>query len=80
MPIGSNAAVDVIAADVVQAILVPVEALREITPGNYAVFVIENGEPVLRMIEVGIIDITYAEVISGLEIGELVSTGIIEVE
>jgi multidrug efflux pump subunit AcrA (membrane-fusion protein) len=61
-------------------ILVPVEALREITSGNFAVFVIENDEPVLRVIEVGIIDITYAEVISGLDVGEIVSTGIIEVE
>jgi HlyD family secretion protein len=80
LPIGSNAAVDVIAENAEQVVLVPIEALREITPGNYAVFVIENNEPVLRIIEVGIIDITYAEVISGLEIGEIVSTGIIEVE
>ncbi len=80
LPIGSNAAVDVIAANADQVILVPVEALREITPDNFAVFVIENNEPVLRVVEVGIIDITFAEVISGLEIGEIVSTGIIEVE
>ena len=80
LPIGSNAAVDVIAANAEQVVLVPVEALREITPGNYAVFVIENNEPVLRLIEVGIIDITYAEVLSGLKTGDVVSTGIIEVE
>ena len=80
LPIGSNAAVDVIAANAEQVVLVPVEALREITPGNYAVFIIENEVPVLRLIEVGIIDITYAEVISGLKAGDIVSTGIIEVE
>ena len=80
LPIGSNAAVDVIAANAEQVVLVPVEALREITPGNYAVFIIENEVPVLRLIEVGIIDITYAEGISGLKAGDIVSTGIIEVE
>ena len=80
LPIGSNAAIDVIAANAEQVVLVSVEALREVTPGNYAVFIMIDGEPELRMIEVGIIDITYAEVLSGLKAGDVVSTGIIEVD
>ena len=78
--LGSNASVEVISGKAEGVLLVPVEALREISPGEYAVFVIEDGEPKLRMVEVGLIDITYAEIISGLERGDVVSTGIVEVE
>ncbi len=77
--IGMNAAVDVIGGKAIGAILVPVEALRELSPGEYAVFVLdENSEPRLRPVEVGIMDYTYAEITSGLEVGEVVTTGIVE--
>ena len=56
----------------------PVEALRELDPGEYAVFVVQDGKPKLRPIEVGLMDYTYAEIRSGLQAGELVSTGIVE--
>ena len=56
------------------------EALRELSPDEYAVFVMENGEPVLRFVEVGIMDFSYAEIISGLEQGETVTTGIVETQ
>ena len=78
--IGSNASVEVIAGKATKVLLVPVEALRELSPGEYAVFVIENDEPKLRMVEVGLIEITYAEIISGLEPGDVVSTGIVETD
>ncbi|MEW5827732.1 MAG: efflux RND transporter periplasmic adaptor subunit [Chloroflexota bacterium] len=78
LPTGMSAAVDVIGGRAEGAILVPVEALREISPGEYAVFVVENGEPVMRMVEVGLKDLLYAEIISGLQAGEVVSTGIVE--
>ena len=78
--IGMNAAVDVIGGRAENAILVPVEALREISPGEYAVFVLEDGQPRLRMVEAGIMDFTYAEILSGLEVGEIVTTGIVETE
>ncbi len=76
--IGMNAAVDVIGGKALGAILVPVEALRELSPGEYAVFVLEDGEPKLRVVEVGIMDFTYTEIISGLEVGDVVTTGIVE--
>ncbi|MEJ2607794.1 MAG: efflux RND transporter periplasmic adaptor subunit [Anaerolineales bacterium] len=77
--IGMNAAVDVIAGKAIGAVLVPVEALRELSQGKYAVFVLdENGEPRLRTVEVGIMDYTYAEITSGLEVGEVVTSGIVE--
>lgn len=77
LPVGLNASVDVIAGRAENAVLVPVEALREISPNEYAIFVIENGEPVMRLVQIGLMDITSAEITSGLEAGETISTGII---
>ncbi len=76
--IGMSGAVDVISNRAENVVLVPIEALREISEGKYAVFVMEDGEPVLRMVEVGIQDLYYAEIKSGLEAGETVTTGIVE--
>lgn len=78
LPVGSNASVDVIAGQTQNAVLVPVEALREISPGEYAVFVMENGEPRLRVVSVGLMDFTTAEITNGLQAGEIVTTGVVE--
>ncbi|MBN1303322.1 MAG: efflux RND transporter periplasmic adaptor subunit [Anaerolineales bacterium] len=80
LPLGTGAAVDVIGGRAENAVLVPVEALREFSQGEYAVFVIEDGEPKMRVVEIGIRDLLYAEVLSGLEPGEIISTGIVETE
>lgn len=78
LPVGLNASVDVIGGRIENAVLVPVEALREISPGEYAVFVMEDGEPRLRIVTVGLMDFTLAEITNGLEAGETVTTGIVE--
>jgi multidrug efflux pump subunit AcrA (membrane-fusion protein) len=78
LPIGLNATVDVIGGRAEGAVLVPVEALRELSPGQFALFVLENGEPRLRPVEVGLMDFTFAEIVDGLEAGEIVTTGIVE--
>ncbi len=78
LPVGSNASVDVIGGRTENAVLVPVEALREIGPGEYAVFVMQDGEPKLRVVTIGLIDFTTAEITSGLEAGEVVTTGVVE--
>jgi len=39
---------------------------------------VQNGEPKLRVVEVGLIDYTYAEIISGVSEGDVVTTGIVE--
>lgn len=80
LPIGTGAAVDIIGGRAENAILVPVDALRETSPGEYAVFVIEDDKPKLRVVEIGLKDLFYAEVLSGLELGEAVSTGLVETE
>ena len=78
--IGMNAAVDIIGGKAEGVALVPIEALRELAPGDYAVFVMQDGVPRLRTVEVGLMDFTFAEITSGLEIGEVVTTGIVETE
>ncbi|MCA9898036.1 MAG: efflux RND transporter periplasmic adaptor subunit [Ardenticatenaceae bacterium] len=80
LPLGLNATVEVIGGRAEGAVLVPVEALREISDGQYSVFVMDNGEPKLRMVEVGIMDFTYAQILSGVEAGEEVTTGIIQTQ
>lgn len=77
---GMNAAVEVIAGKAENALLVPVEALRELGPGQYAVFVMDGGQPTLRPVKVGLKDITYAEILEGVEQGEEVTTGIVATE
>jgi HlyD family secretion protein len=78
LPVGSNASVDVIGGRAHNAVLVPVEAVREIGTNEYAVFVMEAGEPKLRIVTVGLMDYTSAEILSGLSAGEIVTTGVVD--
>lgn len=79
LPAGLNATADVIGGKAENALLVPVEALRELGVGEYAVFVVkEDGSLEMRPVKVGLMDYANAQIISGLEMGEQVSTGIVE--
>jgi multidrug efflux pump subunit AcrA (membrane-fusion protein) len=78
LPVGLNASVEVIGGRATNALLVPVEALREVSSGKYALFVMVSGQPELRFVEVGLMDYTYAEVVSGVEEGDVVTTGLVE--
>ena len=80
LPSGTSAAVDVIAGKAENAVLVPVEALHQIDDGRYTVFVMENGSPKVRVVEAGLQDITYAEIKSGIQAGEIVTTGLAETQ
>ena len=80
LPSGTSAAVDVISGEAKDAVLVPVEALHKIDDGRYTLFVMENGSPRLRVVDVGLQDITYAEIKSGLDAGSTVTTGIVETQ
>ena len=76
---GMNAEVEVISAESKDTLLVPIQALRELGADQYAVFVVQpDGEMVLRPVEVGLQDFVNAEILSGLEMGEIVSTGVEE--
>jgi HlyD family secretion protein len=76
LPLGVSASVDVIAAQANNVILVPVQALHQLSPGNYAVFVMTGGKPTLRIVTVGLQDSTFAEIKTGLKAGDVVTTGI----
>jgi HlyD family secretion protein len=73
---GMTADVEVIAAESRDTLLVPTQALRELPSGQQAVFVIDaSGEIEMRPVEVGLTDFANAEILSGLELGEIVSLG-----
>ena len=77
LPLGTTASVDVIGGRVENAVLVPIEALHQ-AGDQYTVFVMEDGKPKLRVVEVGIQDLLYAEIKSGVNVGDIVTTGISE--
>lgn len=78
LPAGSAASVDVVGGKAENAVLVPVEALHEFGDEKYALFVMEDGKLRLRVVDVGLQDLTKAEIISGLNAGDVVTTGVVE--
>jgi RND family efflux transporter MFP subunit len=71
-----NADIEVVGVEARDVVLAPVQALREIGEGQYAVFVVEaDGELTIRPVEVGLHNAVNAEIISGLTVGEVVSLG-----
>ncbi|MGE5250145.1 MAG: efflux RND transporter periplasmic adaptor subunit, partial [Bacteroidota bacterium] len=77
LPLGTSASVDIIGGRADNAVLVPIEALHQ-AGDQYTVFVLQNGTPKLRVVQVGLQDSLYAQITSGLEAGETVTTGITE--
>lgn len=78
---GMSVEVEVIAAEARDTLLVPVQALRELAPGSYAVFLVSaNGELKMTPVTVGLRDYANAEILSGVQAGDIVSTGNIETE
>jgi RND family efflux transporter MFP subunit len=73
---GMNAEVEVVAGEARNAVLVPIQALREIAPEQYAVFVVgADDELEMRIVEIGLKDFVNAEILSGLEPDEVISLG-----
>lgn len=78
---GLTAEVEIIAGEAKGALLVPVQALRELAPGSYAVFVVQaDGQLEMRPVTVGLRDFANAQILSGLAKGDVVSTGTVETE
>ena len=71
--------VEVVANESIGTLLVPAQALRELAPGSYAVFVVQpDGQLKLTPVTVGLKDFANAEILSGLQAGDVVSTGNVE--
>ncbi len=76
---GLTAEVEIVAGESKGVLLVPVQALRELAPGSYAVFVVQaDGQLKLTPVTVGLKDFANAEIVSGLQAGDVVSTGTVE--
>jgi RND family efflux transporter MFP subunit len=79
LPAGLNASVEVIGGQSMNTLLVPVEAIHDMGNGTYGVFVVDStGKMTLTPVTVGLMDMTNAEIKSGLKLGQVVSTGIME--
>lgn len=78
LPVGVEAGIDVISGQALNAILVPVEAIHALPDGTYTVFIMKNGTPTLTVVEVGLQSDTYAQILSGVSAGDVVTTGIVE--
>ena len=76
-PVGLSASIDVIQSTAENVLLVPVEALRDLGNGSYSVFVLKNGQPRLTVVTVGLMDSASAEIKSGLNLGDTVTTGVL---
>lgn len=73
---GLSATVSLVQASAENVVLVPVEALRDLGDGTFAVFVVGTNDTLrMTMVEVGLKDDANAEIKSGLNPGDVVSTG-----
>jgi multidrug efflux pump subunit AcrA (membrane-fusion protein) len=76
---GMAAEVEIIAGESKGTLLAPVQALRELAPGSYAVFIVQaDGELKLTPVTVGLKDFANAELLSGVQAGDVLSTGTVE--
>lgn len=72
---GMSASVTIIAGQAQNTVLVPLTALHQNTTGQYSVYVMHNGKPTETSVEVGLKDLVNAQILSGLQPGDVVSTG-----
>jgi HlyD family secretion protein len=77
--LGMNASINVIGGKATKAVLISVDALHKINDiPQYGVFVYENGVLKFKLVDVGIQDTFSAEIKSGLNVGDVVTTGLVE--
>jgi HlyD family secretion protein len=73
---GLSGTVTLFQASADNVLLVPIQALRDLGDGSYSVFTVgSDGQLQMKVVEVGLKDDTYAEIKSGLNEGDIVSTG-----
>lgn len=78
-PAGMTASVEVIGGKAENAVLVPLDALKDLGGGEYGVFIVgADGQPKFTSVKVGLKDLTNAQITEGLKAGDMVTTGIVE--
>lgn len=76
-PSGLSASITLIKGQAQNVLLVPIQAVRDLGNGQYGVFVVNGqGKLQLKIVQVGLMDLTNAEIKSGLSVGDEVSTGV----
>ena len=76
---GLTASVTLYKGNAKDALIIPISALRDVGDGKYGVFTVEKDNSMkLNFVEVGLKDTTNAEILSGLELGQTISTGTTE--
>ncbi len=76
---GMSADVEIITGEARDTLLLPIQALREISSNSFAVFLVEpDGSLKLTPVTVGLRDFATAQILSGLSAGDVVSTGTVE--
>lgn len=76
---GMTVDVEVIGGESLGTKLLPAQAVREIAEDSFAVFVVAaDGSLKLTPVEVGLRDFANVEILSGVEVGDVVSTGTVE--
>lgn len=72
---GMSVEVEVIAGEARDALLVPIQSLHEVSPGSFAVYLVQpDGQLQLTPVTVGLRDFANAVILSGLKVGDVVST------
>jgi HlyD family secretion protein len=81
LPTGLNASIEIISGNAQNAVLVPIQAVRDIGNGEFGVFVLnKKGQPRLVPVKVGLMDTLSAQILEGVALGDTVTTGITEVK
>jgi macrolide-specific efflux system membrane fusion protein len=80
LPIGLNAAVEVIAGGANNTVLIPLEALHIQPDNSYLVYIITGDTLEPRTVQVGLTDPTTAAIISGLQPGERVAISGVDID
>lgn len=75
LPLLSAASVEVIAGEVQNTVLLPVEGLQDVTGSLGTVLILEDDEVIEKEIELGLRDVLFVEVIDGLSVGDVVLIG-----
>jgi RND family efflux transporter MFP subunit len=76
---GMSAEVEIIAGEAKNTLLIPAQALRELSAGSYAVFVVQpDGQLKLTPVTAGLRDFANVQILNGLKAGDVVSTGTVE--
>jgi HlyD family secretion protein len=76
---GLTGTVTLVQASAENVLLVPLQALRDLGDGTYAVFVVgADGQPKMKIVEIGLKTDTSVEIKSGLKAGDVVSTGTVQ--